>query len=46
MLSGVLAEELDEVEAAYLAAGFVRDPSVEWPRTRNIWVALDLVRPR
>lgn len=46
VLSGVLVEELEEVEAAYLAAGFVRDPDVAWPRTRNIWVALDLVRPR
>ncbi len=47
VLSGVLVEEQDDVEAAFVAAGFVRDPEVvPWPRARNIWVALDLERPR
>lgn len=46
VLSGVLAEEHDEVEAAYLAAGFTREHiGGSSPRQRNIWVAIDLVRP-
>ena len=47
VLSGVLVEELEEVESAFMAAGFVRDAStLAWPRRRDIWVALDLERPR
>jgi ribosomal protein L11 methyltransferase len=47
VLSGVLVEELDEVEAEFVRAGFVRDASaLSWPRRKDIWVALDFVRPR
>jgi ribosomal protein L11 methyltransferase len=47
VLSGVLADERDEVEAAFVDAGFVRDPAIDpWPRTLAEWIALDLRRPR
>jgi len=47
VLSGVLVDELESVESEFARAGFVRDASVaEWPRRKDIWVALDLERPR
>lgn len=43
VLSGVLADELDAVERAYLEVGFARDGD-DWPRRIGEWVALDLKR--
>lgn len=47
VLSGVLVDELESVESEFVRAGFRRDASVvDWPRRKDIWVALDLERPR
>ncbi len=47
VLSGVLADELEELEPVFVAAGCVRDEKIDpWPRRRGEWVALDLRRPR
>jgi ribosomal protein L11 methyltransferase len=45
VLSGILAEEREEVERAFLAAGFVRDERIA-SRQRGDWIGIDLRRPR
>lgn len=46
VLSGVLADELADVEPVFRDAGFVRDAAIDpWPRAMGDWIALDLRRP-